>query len=366
MSAPTRRELLQKMATATAAGTVGLGVMERLLVPPAMAGSSMAGGGAKSSGTPKAYVNFAINVQNFRYLNSSAEVVGKLCEIFQKYGVKGDFYLTEVMTRRYNADHPGVISALKGQGICYHVRPPHPIFNGFDSRLESVSGEELRNRIAKYETEALNLQTGEFNEKSTGGFRVVKSTFGRAPSTVGCPNDNAAIKTAVCEYYKDQGAQAVVWTHGATEMGDNPYTYRNGLLARPCDYYIDEWSAAGEKMLWWNRFKDGNPGEDCFPANRIRSRIAVFDRPRPAYVVAVIHDNNFTRRGGDPWLYTYWKDEAKTEPRSPPYNLDADDPSSARSEEERSRIYKAYEQMVQYCAENYSVVTMADIVAMAS
>lgn len=315
----------------------------------------------------KAYVNFVINVQNFRYLESSADTVVSLVNTFNKFGVKGDFYLTGNMVQLYNQSRSDAITKLKTQGICYHVRPPHPLFNGFDSRFEGA-GDQLAARIERAETKALDMTSGEFNDKAAGGFKLVKDTIGRAPTCVAMPNDNSTIKQAACEYYKGQGAKGVVWYHSEKNLGSSPYEYQNNLLVRPNEIVIDGWKASGEssETLWWNRYKTGYPAADGKPQKRLESRVSTWNGKRPPFVVCLVHDNNFTRSGSDPWLYTYWKDKEKENPRSAPYDLAADDPSDRRSDEEKSRILQAYENLVEFAATNYKVVTFGDIVTMAS
>jgi hypothetical protein len=53
------------------------------------------------------------------------------------------------------------------------------------------------------------------------------------------------------------------------------------------------------------------------------------------------------------------------DPLSPPYNLNAPDPSRLRSSEEQQAIWDAYEEMVAYAAQNFTVVTSEDIVMLA-
>jgi len=317
--------------------------------------------------TPKAWVNFVINVQNFRYLSSSAEIVGKLCDLFSKAGVQGDFYLTGPMVQRYAQSHPEVIEKLKGQGICTHNRPPHPIFTGFEGRLRGLSGEALSSRINDFETRALDLATGELHPEEPGGFALIAALLGKAPSCVAVPTRDPAIKEAACRWYKEHGAKAVVWTHKAQDLGDSPFQLKHGLLARPSDITIYQWTARGEakESLWWNRYRTGEPSTDGQPHDYIERQVESWKGTRPPFVTALIHENNFTRRGKDPWTYTFWMDAEKSVPRSPPFDLDASDPSRPRSEAEQGRILQAYARMIELCAKKYTVVTMADIAAMA-
>lgn len=364
-SSSSRRDVLKQLAAGTVAASTSATLLSKLWVPSAYAGGpTLSGAGA----APKAYVTFVINVQNFRYLDGSANVVKTLCGIFQKYGVKGDFYLTGNMVQKYRASRNDTIEALKSQGICYHVRPPHPYYNLFDSRYQSVkdSPSTLSSRIEEFESYAQNLSTGELNKDNPGGFKLVKATFGRAPACVAAPQDDATIKEAACAWYRSQGAKGVVWFHGEQPM-DN-LIKKHDLVVRPCDVVVDSWAVnkSGDGMLWWNRFEKGEPNNEAgYPHKYMQSRVSTFGRGRPPYIVSLIHDDNFQRRGPDAWVNSFWTDTSKSKSKSPPYDLNATDPSSRRSDEEQARILKAYERMVEYCAENYRVVTMNDIANMA-
>lgn len=358
---PSRRVFLAGLAAA------GAGLLAR----PARSGepvsTAQAAAALPGSPLPKAYVNFVINVQNFRYLDSSAEVVSELCDIFRKNGVQGDFYLTGPMAELYQASHPAVIEKLKGQGICYHSRPPHPIFTGFEGPLKGLSGDALLARLTEYETQSLDLSTGQLRADQPGGFALVTSLLGKAPSTVAVPTTDPTLKTAGCRLYKQMGAKATVWFHKPQNLGDNPYQFKNDLLVRPMDLAIYEWQAKGEakETLWWNRFKEGSPSAEGFPKTQMERQIGQWTGRRPPFVTSQIHENNFARRGRDPWVNTFWADPNKNVARSGPYDLNATDPSTARSVGEQKRIMAAYAEMVEHCATNYRVVTMADVCTMA-
>ena len=55
----------------------------------------------------------------------------------------------------------------------------------------------------------------------------------------------------------------------------------------------------------------------------------------------------------------------KVQPLSPPYDLNAPDPSMLRTEEDQQAIFAAYEKMVAYAAAHLHVVTSEDILEMA-
>lgn len=81
---------------------------------------------AHAESSPRGYITFAVNVHDTRYINESADTVLRLVKIFQKYKVRGDFYLTAPKTEMFVQQRPDVIAALKESGMTtsYHVRPP--------------------------------------------------------------------------------------------------------------------------------------------------------------------------------------------------------------------------------------------------
>jgi hypothetical protein len=113
--------------------------------------------------------------------------------------------------------------------------------------------------------------------------------------------------------------------------------------------------------LWWNRYETGTPPADGRPHNYLASLLNGWSGVRQPFVTFLIHENNFTRRGVDPWVNTFWEGKDKTTARSANYDLEATDPSTVRSAEEQSRILTAYNELIEYCAKNHTVVTMEDI-----
>jgi len=79
--------------------------------------------------------------------------------------VRGDFYFTAEITRELAENHPKVIERFRNSNmtISYHVRPPHPLYTGFDDRLKGLSDDELYQTLLDYETCALDLETGELD-----------------------------------------------------------------------------------------------------------------------------------------------------------------------------------------------------------
>lgn len=147
---------------------------------------------------------------------------------------------------------------------------------------------------------------------------------------------------------------------------DQPFEWRKGLLIRPSDFSITRWSTdeAPEDPFWWNML-DTPHSDDYNPTKYLQARLSSWDEDRPAFITALIHENNFNFGGGTPWALIYYADKEKATPLQPPFDLDAPDNSHPRSLENREAIWNAYEEMVQYAAAHLQVVTSEDIVIMA-
>ncbi|NWF62726.1 MAG: hypothetical protein HXY38_00315, partial [Chloroflexi bacterium] len=87
---------------------------------------------------------------------------------------------------------------------------------------------------------------------------------------------------------------------------------------------------------------------------------------RAPFITALIHENNFYRRGeGLSSIYFTIDGGKRGTPLPAPWDLNAADPSRPRTEEDQAAIFAAYEEMVAYAAQNLSVVTSEDIVQLA-
>lgn len=315
----------------------------------------------------EAYLTFAINVHDWVNLGNSAQIIVDLSDLFESYGVRGDFYLTAPITRLYAENYPEVLQRLcaSDMTISYHVRPPHPIYNGFDASLQGLEGQDLYDAIYAAETQALDLSTGELIPDQVGGYLYVAQQCGRNPVALGVPSGNPAIRSAAMQVYADLGARMVIFEHetGAElrQVGE--------LWTRPSDFSITRWDIENGRgqAFWWNMLS--TPVADQYdPLTYLQTQLQEWtaSNDRPAYVTMLIHENNFTRRAATPWAYVYFADREKTQPLSPPYDLTAPDASEPRSPENQAMIWEAYSAVVAYAAADPSieVVTSWDNVQM--
>ena len=105
------------------------------------------------------------------HVTQSADTLKHAIDIFEKYGVRGDFYLTAPMVELYAKQRPDVIERLKNSKmtIGYHLRPPHPLYSGFDSRLKNLDDKTLAATLRDYETYRLDPGTGDLDKTQPGG-----------------------------------------------------------------------------------------------------------------------------------------------------------------------------------------------------
>ena len=327
------------------------------------------------TGTP-AYISFVINVHDWTHPTESADLLLKLVDLFEKYGVRGDFYFTAEITRKLAEKRPDVIERFRNSDmtISYHVRPPHPLYLGFDSRLKNLSDEELYQTILDYETYALDLTTGDLDRARPGGYTYVAQAFGRNPVVASAPNGDPRIKDAAQRVYASLGAQMTVLYHEEGTKVNQPFEYVNGLLARPSDFSVTRTTFIdGGENFWWN-FMSRPDADEYNPAALLQSQLAEWvgqignlTYSRAPFITSLIHENNYYRSGAEAWSSIYFTMDKgkKAEPLSPPFNLSASDPSHLRTEADQAAIFAAYEQLVAYAASHLTVVTSEDIVLLA-
>jgi len=220
----------------------------------------------KESEETLVYLTFVINVHDFVNLTESADVIKKAMEVYKKYNVKGEFYLTSTMWEKYKENYPEIIELLKDEKhatVSYHIRPPHPVYPGFTSKIEGLNKEELKEILRKYETHSLNLETGNYENKE-GGYALMKKDLGYAPPSAGIFSDKPEIVETEVEILKEMGLSMIV-RHGdggsLADFGEKKY----GLWIRPADFEILE---DENGKAWWNTDKK--------PADLLSEKISYF------------------------------------------------------------------------------------------
>jgi hypothetical protein len=330
----------------------------------------------EGQGEGRAYISFIINVHDWINTEDSADILLQLVELFERYNVRGDFYFTAEVTRKLAEERPDVIERFKNSDmtISYHVRPPHPLYTGFDSRLQGLSDKELYQTLLDYETYALDLETGDLDRSQPGGYTYVAQIFGRKPVVAPSPNGNQKIKDTAQRVYTSLGAQMTLLYHESGTKVEQPYEYVNDLLVRPSDFSVTRTTIIdGTDNFWWN-FMSKPEADQYNPTKMLQTQLADWvghassvTYKRAPFITSLIHENNFYRSGAESWSSIYFTMDKgkKGGPLSPPFDLNAPDPSRPRTDEDKSAIFAAYEELVAYAAANLAVVTSENILEIA-
>ncbi len=318
---------------------------------------------------PAGYITFAVNVHDWVHSDQSAETILRLVDIFERYGVRGDFYFTAPVVRAYVEDYPQVIARLRDSDmtISYHVRAPHPLVSGFGSWLADLEDEALYQTLLDYETYRLDMTSGGLLRGEPGGYTYVAEVFGRPPVTASAQGGSPRVAAVSRQVYADLGAQVTVLYHESGSDLDEPLKFTaEGLLIRPADFSVARLEGGN---FWWNLIA-GPQAATADPLMLLQNGLAEWeaqDPPRLPFINVLIHENNFYRRGSAAWGSFYYTIDArgnKEDPLPPPFDLTAPDPSQPRSAAEQEAIWAAYEALVAYAAANLQVITSADLAKM--
>jgi len=324
---------------------------------------------AAQSDETKGYITFAINTHDWLHVDESADIILRLIELYEKHGVRGDFYLTAPMTHYYTESRPDVIRRLRESDmtISFHIRPPHVLYPGFNGRIRELDGDQLAKTLRDYETHRLDMATGELLRDQPGGYQYVAETFGRKPVALGIPTGSPRERTAARQNYRELGARVLVEHHESGTKLDRPFEWVDGLLIRPSDFSITRWllpGMQGRAAFWWNMLSTPRAA-DYNPTAYLKKRLVEWKGPRPPLITCLIHENNFFRARSTPFALIYYTDTRKTRPLEPPFDLAGPDASVVRPPEDCRAIWQAYEEIVAYAAANLKVVTSEDIIKMA-
>lgn len=324
---------------------------------------------AEAGASPKGFITFAVNTHDWRFPDDSAETVLRLIAGFEKHGVRGDFYLTAPLVESYAAKRPDVIRRLRDSNmtISYHTRPPHPLWRSFSAPLAGKEGTALVALLRDYESFQLDLRTGQLNRPQPGGYRYVEQVFGRKPVAVGTSDAPPPVKAASSRVYAELGAKVAVYHHETGTKLEQPFEFRDGILARPSDFSVTRFATPNnpQGVFWWSMV--GTPREAEFdPLALLKKQLAEWRGSRAPFITVLIHENDFYREGGPGWNSIYVEGQGpRSRARSAPFNLDTPPSGRVRTPEVREAIFRKYAELVAYAAQHLTVVTSADIARMA-
>lgn len=319
------------------------------------------------------YINFIMNCHNFAKPDEAYTTLLKLCRIFRKYNAKADFYFLEPMVTRLKQLHPDIIDTLLSSNISisYHHRAPHPVYmNTTISRnIAALPWDSAMYFINKFESQHLNLVTGDFNPSLSGGYSYVKNIFGYSPVTIACIGIKTGFIIERESMYacKLQGAKSVMTYHEAGADANYPFMWYFGMIERPADYSVTRWIAGSQTSdrFWWEMIE--TPDEQYYsPANYFQQQIASRDSSKLTIVNAIMHETDF-HYTNIPWKPYYYFDSLNTQERQPPF--DTTRTASwvrIRSEDYENKIWNKYDSLVKFASsrQGVKIVTMNDITNM--
>ena len=324
---------------------------------------------ASSPLPPRGYITFAVNCHEWTQPEASAATVERLIELFERYGVRGDFYLTAPLVHAYEEEAPQIIARLRDSGmtISYHVRPPHPLCKGFDRALTGLDAEARYRLLWDYEHNRLDLRTGGLDRSQAGGYTYVAQCFGRLPVVASVASAHPQNRATAERLFADLGARMTVHYHTGGSDPDRPFVVQNGLLIRPSDFGVVEVSRPdGTTASWWDCVAEDR--EHCSPLPQMMEQLEAWEasgHERLPFITMPIHENDFFEQEvGWGAIYYCETEGEKSRPCTPPYDL-TNVPHTPRSQAEEEAIWSAYEALVAYAAQELEVVTSEDVVRMA-
>jgi hypothetical protein len=288
------------------------------------------------------YTIFSMNTHDWVFGEKSIETLNRVIDIHEQYSVPLNIHLTDPMVHLYVEEAPDLIQRLKTSevvAIAEHLRPPSPLYTGFDhSNIIDLEEEALYNAILNYEEQRLDLTTGETLDEP-GGFEYMTEVFGYPPLIVG-HTTNQSYGETLSQIYEEKGALFAV-THGKeSNLGDMTH----GLYTRPEHAEIKVYEHARETQS----------GEDIF--DMAFETLDTLKIDGPQFIGLKYHENNFYTTG-TPWWPVYWEDEDKKVPLEPPYDLNAyEGIVTFKKMSLQEDHWELYESTVAYAAEHRNEV----------
>ena len=292
------------------------------------------------------YVNFFIHCEDFISVHSQ-QATRRAAELFARYGVKADFYLTGLVAERMLADAPETIETLKRlkMPISYHA-DIHAPFPTLPQRVRNLDWDAAVDQAYIQETSHLDPLTGDLSSKNPNQLTLITDLFGKPPIvTIGSVAGYAA---QAIRFAQHKLGVPMASTNGS--MLGLPLIWHNGMLRGlpgPGSYfYLTD--VAGAK-----------PGEreHSTPLEAILTeQIARLPAERDALISFGVHDFSFALTDG--WIGCY-RDPDSGRFRNP-RGLWTSPPLSIENQE---RIWQVYENLVAFCAHNslLSVITAEDM-----
>ncbi len=301
------------------------------------------------TGTPQAtdeaniYVTFVQNVHDWVFPEESLATLNRLIDLHEQYQIPVELYLDDQVVQKYLELEPTIFHRFKSSEyvtISYHIRPPHPVYEGFDTiKLAQMSQEEQYETLLAYETHALDLVTGGYTDEA-GGYAYLTELIGYPPRVV-AHTTSRQFGVALSRVYEELGALFAV-VHGRETTLDDTV---QGLHARPEQMEI---------KLYEETYALGFDAE-----KRFDEWTADCDEESDYFINLKYHEDNYYTKG-TPFEAVYWEEQigpGKGEPTSPPYDVLAGLNTRFRTDAEQAEEWEIYEETVAYVAQHPDELT---------
>lgn len=287
------------------------------------------------------YVQFVQNVHDFVYPEKSIETLNRVIDLHEMYKLPVELHVTDTVMQKYVELAPDLIERFKTSefvSISYHVRPPHPIYNGFDiPGITNMSSQERYETLLAYEEHELDMQTGGYTD-APGGYQFVKDTIGYPPRIVG--QTTGANGKEYSRILEEKGARFTVLHENGSKLEDMVH----GLHKRPEDtevkLYEFQLSNYDIKALFAQWTEDARSDEDFF-------------------VNLKFHENNYYLTN-TPFAPIYWEDwnSGRRHPYDPPFDLTkSQEHIRLKSPKIQEEKWTVYEQALEYVSQNTDWLT---------
>lgn len=283
--------------------------------------------------TAQIYVSFIQNVHDWVFPEFSLETINRIISLHEHYEIPVDLYLDDHVVQSYLELDPTIFERFKSNPyvtISWHIRPPHPAYEGFDSiGLAQMTKEEQYETLYAYETHRLNLVTGEYTDEP-GGYAYLKELIGYAPRVVTHTTD-PHYGEAMSRVYEELGALFTVIHKRNSDLDQTIH----GLHLRP---------EHQEVKLYEERVTNTFSMDALF-----ETWMADFDGTRDHYINLKFHENNYYT-SETPFGDVYWDQSvtSKGTPLSPPFDLTLGQQTSFKSQKMRDEKWFVYEEALKY------------------
>lgn len=292
---------------------------------------------------PGIYVQFVTNVHDWVFPEESVETLNRLIDLHESFNIPVEMHLTDTVTQKYVEMAPELMNRLatsKMVSVSYHVRPPHPMYTGFDTvGLDTMNEAERYETLMAYETHKLNLQTGGYTDEP-GGYAFLADQLGYAPPIVGMTNGKYG--ETYSRVLKDLGARfTVLHERGPSLITDTLH----GLYKRPEDQEV--------------KLYEFKVPERFDPDAEFEEWTKGFDGSKDWFVNLKYHENNFYL-SGTPHAAIYWTDwdDGRSIPRESPWDISvAYDHLELRTDKLQDGHWALYEEALQYLSDHQDTLT---------